>query len=297
MDREQARFVLKSFRPGGADCGDAAFAAALKLANEDFELSQWLAKERAFDAEFAAALDCLTMPASLRDSILAHLAIERGDLPQVVDRFDAQMVGCLATLQPPFAMRTEILAAMARTTVVRRQRAAFWRRALIPATAAAAGIALAFVVTRHTTGPELVSIPKLPMDIVETEFIRAFESPDFTLDEKREDHQVLIRHLKDRKLPCPGCLPKGLAKVKSLGCRELVIDGRVGSIICFDERENGVVHLVVFRLQDVQSDLPPRGTPLLTQHGKWAMARWADDERVFVLIGDRTNPRQLSSLF
>jgi len=296
VDREQARFVLRSFRPGGADCGDADFAAALKLAHEDLELSQWLARERAFDAEFAAALDRLTMPASLRESILAHLSIERGDVPQATDRFDAAMVGALATLPPPAGMRMEILAAMERTEVVHRQRAVFWRRAMIPL-AAAAGIAMAFLMTRQSDGSPVVRMTKLPMEVVETEFIRAFESKDFTLDEKRSDQQVILRHLNVRNLPCPKRLPNGLSKVKSIGCRELVIDGRVGSIICFEERDNGVVHLVVFRRQDVYADLPEIDQPSLSQHGKWAVARWCDQKSVFVLIGDRTDQRGLSKLF
>lgn len=296
MDREQARFILRSFRPCGADGCDADFAEALKLANQDLELGQWLASERAFDAEFAAALARLSMPECLRESILAHLAIERGDLPQVSDHFEAMLVGVLATIQPPAELRTEVLMAMSRTVGGHRSRILCWRRAMIPL-AAAAGIALAFVATRKPPGPTVVEIPKLPMEVVEIEFIRAFESPDFTLDEKREDHQVLMKHLRERKLPCPCCLPKGLAQIKSIGCRELIIDGHVGSIICFNERENGVVHLVVFRREDVDADLPGRDSPLLTQHGKWAMARWEDHERVFVLIGDHTNPQQLASLF
>jgi hypothetical protein len=236
------------------------------------------------------------MPASLRESILAHLAVERGDLPQPEDRIDAMFVGAIATLEPPAGLRVEIIAAMQRTEAVQIHHSRFRRRAMIPV-AAAAGIALAFVVTRHPPGPEVVKVPKLPMEVVQTEFIRAFESPDFTLDQKREDHREIFAHLQTRKLPCPCCLPKGLAKLKGIGCRELVVDGRVGSIICFDEQENGVVHLVIFRRQDVDAELPERSSPLLTQQGKWSVARWADEERVFILIGDHTDPGRLSSLF
>jgi hypothetical protein len=287
---------LGSFRPGDPDAGGADFAAALRFANEDPELGRWLATQRAFDSGFATALERLAMPARLRQSILDHLAMERGDVPQAKDRFDALLVGLLATVHPPPALRAEILAAMDRSALRRGRRLVFWRRAMIPL-AAAAGITLAFVATRGSGDPQMVKVPKLPVDVVEAEFIRAFESPEFTLDEKREDHLVLMRHLKERKLPCPGCLPKGLAKLKSIGCRELVIDGRVGSIICFDERENGIVHLVVFRRQDVQADLPDPNRPIISQNGKWIVARWTDHERVFVLIGDRTDAQRLAALF
>ena len=79
MDREQARFVLQSFRPDGADAGDPDFAEALKLALENRELGEWLASERAFDAEFAIALSSVDLPGNLREDIFACLAGERGD--------------------------------------------------------------------------------------------------------------------------------------------------------------------------------------------------------------------------
>lgn len=297
MDKDQARFILRSFRAGGADSNDPDFAEALKLANADLELSQWLASERAFDATFAAALVTVPLPAPLREKILAQLAIERGDLPQAVDPLDVAMIGALASLQPPPSLRVELIAAMERSARAGWQRGR-WRRGVVVSLAAAAGIALgAFVSLKPRQQPELAAFSPLPVAVVENEFIRAFESPEYTLDEKREDHQVLIRHLKERKLPCPKTLPRGLAEVQGIGCRELVIDGKVGSIICFKEHANGAVHLVIFRRQDVCGELPQRSAPLLTHHGKWAVAQWADEERVCVLLSEDSNLSQLSALF
>ena len=56
MDKEQAKFILQSFRPDGADASDADFAEALEFAARDRELGEWLASERAADAQFANAL-------------------------------------------------------------------------------------------------------------------------------------------------------------------------------------------------------------------------------------------------
>lgn len=298
MDKEHARFVLRSFRAGGADSRDPDFAEALKLANEDLELGQWLASERAFDAAFTAALIMVPLPEPLREDILAHLAIERGDLPQAEDALDAAMIGALASLQPPPALRVELLAAMmACNAAVSRPRGYWWRWATLPL-AAAAGIALAlFVSFKHKAPPLMASFSQLPVAVLEDEFIRAFESEGYTLDKKRADNRVLIKYLSERKLPCPGWLPRGLAELKGVGCRELVIDGKVGSIICFDVRDNGRVHLVIFRRQDVYGDLPPRSEPLLTNRGKWAVARWADEERVFVLLSESSNLSTLATLF
>lgn len=296
MDKEQARFVLRSFRPDGSDGSDPEFAEALKLAHEDVELGQWLANERTFDAAFAAALADVKLPVALGKAILTGLAVERGDIPQATDSIDAAMIGALASLQPPAPLRGEILAAMKSTAGAKRRPGFAWRRAAIPL-AAAAGIALAVVVTRQAVMPPLVQNSPLPVEVVETGFIRAFESPRFVLDEKLDDHQVLITHLKQRKLPCPCCLPRGLAKVKGIGCRELVINGKSGSLICFDAQDEGVIHLIIFRREDVRGELPQRQCPAYSQSGSWTMARWADDERVFFLLGKNTNTTKLAALF
>ncbi len=295
MDKEQARFILRSFRPDGADVDDHDFTDALALAMENRELGEWLARERALDATFASALSSVALPETLRDDILGCLAGERGDFPQAEDASDAAMIGALASIQPPPALRNDIIAAMERTTGTSRVTRPLWKRLSVPL-AAAAGIALAFLITRKNDPPALANNGPLPVDVVQTGFIHTYQSPLFSLDTKRDDHQSLIADLKSRSLPCPCCLPPGLANVKGIGCRELVIDGKRGSLICFDEREAGVVHLVIFRREDVSGTLPSRERPLLTQDGRWAAARWEDSSNVFILIGN-TDVSKLAALF
>jgi len=297
MDKEQARFILRSFRPDGADVHDSDFAEALAMAMQDRELGEWLADERAMDAEFAKALDAIEIPENLRADILASLAEKREDFPQAEDDYDAMMIGALASIQPPADLRGRILAAMEHsTTTIAFPKRSLWRRAGLPL-AAAAGVALAFLLTTNNAPQSnTVQSNALPVDVVQAGFIRAYESPLFSLDEQVDHHQDLVQHLASRKLPCPGCLPPGLVGVKSIGCRELVIDGKRGSLICFDENENGVVHLIIFRREDVAGDLPHRDHPSFAQKGHWAAARWSDDEHVFILVG-ATDLRKIASLF
>lgn len=295
MDKEQARFILQSFRPDGADVADQHFAEALALAMENRELGEWLAEQRAFDASFAHALASVQLPATLREDILGCLAGERGDFPQAEDARDAAWIGALASIQTPPALRDQILAAMDHTVQTSQRKPSIFRRLAMPM-AAAAGVALAFLYTRENEPPPVAEAGPLPVDVVQAGFIRAFESPLFSLDEQREDHQALIENLKSRKLPCPGCLPPGLANVKGIGCRELVIDGKRGSLVCYDERENGTVHLVIFRREDVCGVLPARDSPDFAQRGNWAAARWEDDRNVFILIGN-TDIQKLAALF
>ena len=117
MDKDQARFILRSFRPDGADVGDPDFAEALMLAMENRELGEWLAAERAFDAQFANALGAVDLPENLRDDIIACLAAERGDFPQAEDSNDAAWIGAMASIQTPASLRNEVLAAMDRTVM------------------------------------------------------------------------------------------------------------------------------------------------------------------------------------
>ena len=292
MDKEQARFVLRSFRPDGADVNDADFAEALALAMENRELGEWLAQERAFDSAFANALATVALPETLRQDILGCLSGERDGFPQAEDSRDAAFIGALASIQAPPVLREEILAAMNRTVRRAAPNKPLWRRFSMPL-AAAAGVALAFFLTR---GEKPASVGPLPVDVVQAGFFSAYQSPFFRLDVKRDDPRVLMEHLKTHKLPCPGCMPPGLAHLKSIGCRELIIDGKRGSLLCFNESKNGTIHLVIFQRADVSGELPCGKHPLFAQSGRWATARWEDDEHVFILLG-KTDTHKLATLF
>jgi hypothetical protein len=302
MDKEQARFVLRSFRPDGADAGDVDFADALRLAAEDREVGEWLAAEREFDADFAAAFGEIPVPGNLRATILAGVPEDFfGGLPQAECEADAAMIGAFASIHAPASLRTELLTVMQRTAKAKQSRQSISR--YMPwSMAAAAGVALAFFLTRPV---ELTPVHDLALnhppetvnvDVVQASFINTFESPLFSLDDKGEKHGQLMEVLEQKKLPCPKCLPPGLVGVKGVGCRELVIDGKRGSLVCFDEPDNGTVHLVIFKRSDVCGDLPSRDHPAISQNGPWAVARWMDEGYVFVLLGSRP-VEKLAALF
>ncbi|MEO5914692.1 MAG: hypothetical protein ABIS50_10695 [Luteolibacter sp.] len=298
MDKEQARFILRSFRPDGADAADQDFAEALKLALENRELGEWLAHERAFDAAFAHALGSIDLPGHLREDILACLAVERGDFPQAEDSADAAWIGALASIQPPANLRADVLAAMDRTLVqtpVAKGKISIFRRAAIPL-AAAAGIALAFLITRPANPTATAQTSRIPIDVVQAGFIRTFESPTFDLEEKNPEHLTLIQHLKDKALPSPSCLPPGLGNVAGLGCRELLIDGKRGSLICFNRGDEGLVHMVIFRREDLEGTFPDMTHPEFARNGEWSSARWQHGDNVFLLM-ENAKTEKLAALF
>ena len=296
MDREQAKFILHSFRPDGADVGDGDFAEALKLAAEDRELGEWLAKERSFDSLFSDAVSAIPVPHTLPDAIVSGLAIHPGDLPHPEDPFDPAMIGAFASIQPPRAMRAAIIASMEKTRASQTPTRSFRRRFALPA-AAAAGIGLALFLTKKSDPGVMVVESTVPVDVVQSSFIRTFESSRFLVNDGPEQPSQTIAHLQEKKLPCPGHFPKGLRDVKSSGCRELEINGKRGSLVCFDKNGDGnKVHLIIFRRHDVCGDLPGRDHPALSQHGSWAVARWLDEDQVYVLFG-ATSVEELGGLF
>jgi hypothetical protein len=216
----------------------------------------------------------------------------------------------MAAVVPPPGLRGEILAAMERTLApAPASNKILWRFGL-PA-AAAAGIALAFLLSGPGSKPAdsvVSSVPAaggvvsvshpLTISVVESGFIKAFESPGFTLDLKDRDHHALFNHLKSAKLPCPTrCLPKGLKGVPGLGCRELEIAGKRGAVVCF-KQENDKVHLVLFKRCDVKCKLPVNGKPDIRKHGNWTVARWGDEEWIFVLMGkEGVDAKRLEGMF
>jgi len=288
------------------DAENPDFAEALAWAAKDRELGEWLARERSRDADFATALNSVGIPPVLREEILVGLAMERGDAVVYPDRFDVSVIGAMASIRPPSNLRGEILSAMERTAAEPVKARRWWHYGL--PVAAAAGIALAFLATRSNEAgdqpvvdnPELTApsggvvpvVASLPIGKVEEEFIKTFETPGFKLDLNNPDHHALFDHLKSAKLPCPNrCLPKGLKEIPGLGCRELDVEGKKGALVCF-KQENDVVHLMVFKRCDVRCKLPKEGQPAFDKHGKWTVARWSDEDWVFVLMGEQDADRK-----
>lgn len=295
MDREQAKFVLESCQPGKIDMSDSQVADALALVAQDHELAAWLAEARAWDASFAHALQDIPLPDGLRESILLGLAAHRGDFPEPADDQDAAMMGALSGIRTPDDLRGRILAAMERTQEPAVVKVVFWKKLALPV-AAAAGIALALLwdVRKIDTVP--LAAQPVAVDVVQAGFIRTYESPVFHLDRQHKEHKELLKTLEAKGLPCPSCLPPGLKGCEGVGCRELTINGKRGSIVCFDEDTNGTVHLVIFRREDVAGTLPCRDNPEFSKQGRWVTARWEHNGHAFLLIG-ATDESRLAKLF
>jgi hypothetical protein len=274
------------------------FAEALNLATSDRELGEWLMRERAFDAEFAEALARVQLPEGLREKVFLAMVQDGVGFPKADSSFDATMISAISHIKVPGGLRENVIEAMERTVKV--ERGAFgWKRVGIPL-AAAAGIALAFILVDGGKPKESLTMANktgsIEVGALQAGFVRLYESPIFSLDQEAKEMPHLISYLREKGLPCGGgYLPPGLEGMKSLGCRELVIDGKRGSLICFDTA-NGTVHLVIFRRTDVSDELPEIDHPVIEQSGDWAKACWRKEKYAFSLMA-MTDKDSLAGFF
>jgi hypothetical protein len=77
MDNQEAKFILKAYRPGGADASDPMFAEALAQAERDPQLRAWMEREQQLDRVVAEKLRGVPVPAGLRETILTGARVSR----------------------------------------------------------------------------------------------------------------------------------------------------------------------------------------------------------------------------
>jgi hypothetical protein len=72
MTRDQARKTLLLYRPGTADAAEPEIAEALALAQQDAELSRWLAQQVAQQEIVRAKIRQMPVPAGLKEQIISE---------------------------------------------------------------------------------------------------------------------------------------------------------------------------------------------------------------------------------
>lgn len=299
MDKEQARFILHSFRPDGADAQDPAFTEALTLAAEDRELGEWLSHERAHDAEFSAMLNEVEIPADLREAI--KNVISAHDQPLSHDLIDCDFIGALAQITPPQGLREQILAAAKMESTIspfpaKTHLKTRWFTGLAAAAALMFGI---FIVFGPVTTPVVASTTP---PVIQKTALEYFQSPLFSLEHEYEQQAALFMWLESKGLPIPATLPVGLKNLPTIGCRELTIgpDNIRASLICFKPADGNTVHLVVLKKEQLSSKLPTadearKNCRSCTKSG-WATAQWSDEKNAYFLFGKRA-PTELAGIF
>jgi hypothetical protein len=77
MTREEAKFLLRAYRPDGQDAGLPEFARALEWVDQDPELKQWFESENAFDRAMVTKVNQEKVPEDLLASILVANKVAR----------------------------------------------------------------------------------------------------------------------------------------------------------------------------------------------------------------------------
>ncbi len=78
MNNEEAKLILRAYRPGGQDASDPVFSEALEQARRDPELARWFAHEQAMDSRISAKVrSTIEPPDNLKAQLLAQSKIVR----------------------------------------------------------------------------------------------------------------------------------------------------------------------------------------------------------------------------
>ena len=313
MDKEQAKFILCSFRPDGQDSTDADFKEALQLAVEDRGLGEWLADERAADAEFAAALCEIEIPEQLRLSLLAVMRGESPEDPSLHKEMDNLLSGALAGVEPPSGLRDQIIAAMEVEKTARNQEAeskvipgVFNRRKWLGVAAVAAALVLgAFLAFQVNIGGETKTLASYEIQQTAGRVLNA----GITFDMADSNSTHLTSWLAEHKLPTLASvseLPPGLRGMKSRGCKKIKLaGGKVASMVCFVVGEKKTAHLVIVNNEDVSDlDLPSTDRVSISDCyncsvTQYNVVRWRDDKHTFILLAkaDAVSKSELINYF
>jgi len=261
MDKEKAKFILRSYRPDGADASDPEFADALQLAASDRELGEWLASERAADAMFAKALSQIEIPEALRDEI--RMVIGNDASQVILDELDGVFGGALAGIQPPAGLRDQIVAAMDVEASSAVEHPTIWK--WLPYAAAAVLVLSAVLLFRPSATVEspggIAAVPSGGNDPVVVDpqpvasqsvqvdaayYMQAIFENDGGLDTKGDKYPKVADWLTAQGYPVPSELPPGLRDMDCVGCKKVKLRcGMSASMICFINQQKQVVHMFV----------------------------------------------------
>lgn len=305
MDREEAKFILASFRPGGQDTNEEMFRDALALTIEDQELGQWFVRERAFDSEMSDSLCGFEVPKDLKDKVCelmnAHLDSHSSD--------ELLMIGALATIQPPANLKQDILHAMnasvsvsdaseeVKSTVPKKNNII---KMFFPV-AIAAAVAIAAFLGGIVIGPGTSDVEQVAMSEFASKLNSMLVNGEFTLDHEESNYLKTVSWVEDSEMPYPTSLPVGLEGVPTMGCKKLNVDGVPAVIICFDMEGLGPLHLI--SIDDSEGKVKRRDNlPTLSEADKRcyncplmggaSKVDWQEGDKVFMLIAPESDDAQ-----
>ena len=309
MDREQARFILQSFRPDGADSGDPDFEEALAVAAGDRELGDWLVREQEQDASVAAALENLAVPSTLRGRILTALTADAARAeggPEAPGEDNTGTGEDLREKEPslPEPRPAGALPADSKELTVLKVEIASppvaavdgpagkpgWLNTALAATLLVLGAFWAFEVTSSDSGSREEQGDGIRLGDLEAEAIAEVTGQGiFSLQSSNlEEHLVWLRENNAPGFEI-GELSPGLLGERPVGCRLFTIGTTRLSHVCFD-LNGSPAHLVVARSEDLRrKDLGQFGESGRKQFRQcggagMTMASWQGRDQVYFFL-------------
>lgn len=268
MNNDEAKFILRAYRPGGRDAADPQFAEALAQARRDPELARWLAEQTALDAAIGAKFQTVPVPADLKASILAgrkvvplpvtpwwririHPAATAASLAVTFG-----LIGFLALHEPPEP----------------RANFAGYSKDLTDYLGKGYG-----VLPRHA-------------HLASTE-VNYFGAQSYRMNYRSPNLEDIRVWLKEHGGHTEFAVPPSLHKPLNLGCAVMDWRGRRVTLLAFQTGRSlphDKVHLAIIHAADLP-DAPPRERPRFGAGEDWTTAAWTDGALTYLLMapGDR----------
>ncbi len=248
MNRDEARLILQSFRPGGQDAADPQFAAALALTKQDAELAAWFAGQQKFDAQISREIKSLPAPPDLKAKILAQ------ENPQHQKTVELPAATWWRDL---FSFRSPTAWAMAALILMLFSLAIFWNQ----------------------------SKSRVDFADYSARMVDAAVNDKNHVDIENSDMKQVVAWLAQHHGESRFTLPVALNGSSGLmGCRVLDWHGQKVSMLCYGLNGPGHVDLFVTGA-DIFPDAPPVDRPQFASSGGMPTASWSHDGRAYLMVG------------
>ena len=268
MNNDEAKFILRAYRPGGQDAADPQFAEALAQARRDPGMARWLAEETGLDAAIAKKLNSLPVPAHLKASILAGRKI--------------------VPLRPvPWWRRSLHPAATAAALALTL--ATIGYLALHEPPEPKADFACFTHDITDYLGKGYGVLPR-HVQLVTTD-ASYFGAMTYRMNYRSPNLDDIRRWLAQNGGHGDFISPDGLKKPLNLGCGVMDWRGKRITLIAFQTGRSlpqDKVHLVIINTSDLP-DAPTLGKPHFREGEDWTTAGWSDGPLTYLLMapGDR----------
>jgi hypothetical protein len=249
MNRDEAKLILQSYRPGGQDAADSHFAEALALAKIDSDLAAWFAAEQKFDARVSGGLQKVRVPAQLKKEIRARQKKSQS---------------------PKESFLSKSLISI------------WWRNLFLRQSPVAWGFAALILVVLSLTifwkKPD-ASFVNYSTQMVNTAMIDKHHI-DAKADDAKQALAWLSAHRGENNLVLP---PTFISKNGSVGCRVLDWHGQKISMLCYILKNSAHVDVFVAEA-NMFPDAPTQDQPQFASRGGMPTASWTHDGKVYLAV-------------